>query len=204
MSKLNLSHFKNCPLHGHHTGASCPRCSEAPRQNLPRLLDEREKQSSGSSQQPASALLLPKPSADTGSDTKTTAEQKSPMGEKTIIVHGNPTGKPRQTQRDKWMKRPSVVKYREWADKAREAAGQLPDNPGTVNWTAYFEIPESWSKKKKKLMAGAFHRQKPDRDNVDKCVLDSLFSEDSGIHSGTMQKRWDDGNGPRIEIEIKQ
>lgn len=43
------------------------------------------------------------------------------------------------------------------------------------------------------------HRAKPDRDNIDKALLDALFNDDSGIASGLIEKRWDDGNGPRIE-----
>lgn len=128
------------------------------------------------------------------------------MGEKPtgkFIIHGAPMGKPRMTQRDKWAKRPAVMRYRAWADSARAAAeGHIPENPLTLSWTAYLPIPESWSKAKKKGMAGCFHRQKPDRDNIDKAVLDALFKDDSGIAAGTIVKRWDDGNGPRIEIQI--
>jgi Holliday junction resolvase RusA-like endonuclease len=73
----------------------------------------------------------------------------------------------------------------------------------SVSWVAYFPIPQSWSKKKKAEMAGQLHRQVPDRDNVDKAILDALFKDDSGIAAGHIEKRWDDGNGPRIELEIE-
>ena len=40
------------------------------------------------------------------------------------------------------------------------------------------------------------HRSKPDRDNIDKAVLDVLFAGstggDSGIARGTVEKRWAD------------
>ena len=49
-------------------------------------------------------------------------------------------------------------------------------------------------------MAGALHRAKPDRDNIDKAILDALFTDDSGIAAGHLEKRWDDGGGPRLEI----
>ena len=119
-----------------------------------------------------------------------------------FCILGQPIGKPRMTQKDKWAKRPCVMRYREWADKARIVAGKLPQNPRTVSWTAYFEFPESYSAEKVAQLAGRPHRQKPDRDNVDKALLDSLFAQDCGVSDGTLSKRWDDGNGPRIEVSI--
>ena len=49
-------------------------------------------------------------------------------------------------------------------------------------------------------MRGRIHRAKPDRDNIDKSVLDALMQEDSGVACGLMIKRWDDGEGARLEI----
>jgi Holliday junction resolvase RusA-like endonuclease len=51
-------------------------------------------------------------------------------------------------------------------------------------------------------MSGTLHRQKPDRDNIDKGILDALFKSDCGVAGGTIVKRWDDGKGPRIEIHV--
>jgi len=51
-------------------------------------------------------------------------------------------------------------------------------------------------------MSGQLHRQKPDRDNVDKGILDALWDEDSGIACGYLEKRWEDTDGPRIELII--
>lgn len=118
-----------------------------------------------------------------------------------FTIPGEPIGKPRMTQRDKWAKRPCVLRYREWADKARAAAGGLGD-PTEVSWTAYFQMPKSWSKMKRAEMKGTPHRQKPDRDNVDKAVLDALFKQDCGVAIGFLRKFWDDGNGPRLEVSI--
>lgn len=114
----------------------------------------------------------------------------------------NPMGKPRMTQRDKWAERPCVVAYRDWCDELREAAPELPENPGVVEITAYFAIPESWSKKKKAEMAGQYHREHPDGDNVLKGACDCLFREDKGIYNMVIIKRWDDGRGPRMEIGV--
>lgn len=119
-----------------------------------------------------------------------------------IIIPGPPLGKPRQTQRDKWKKRPAVQKYRAWADLARLCAGVLPPPAiiARLDWKAYFAPPPSWSKKAAAAAIGQLHRQKPDRDNIDKAVLDALFPEDSGIAAGTIAKFWDDV--PRLEITI--
>lgn len=115
-----------------------------------------------------------------------------------------PMGKPRMTQRDKWKKRPVVVRYREWCDKLRAAMPEnLPGNPVSVSWKAYFSMPESWTKKKKAEMKGQHHRQKPDRDNCDKAILDCLWKDDSVIACGSIEKQWDDGQGARIELEIR-
>lgn len=122
-----------------------------------------------------------------------------------ITVHGNPVGKPRMTQRDKWARRPAVMRYRTWADTARAellAAGGIPEGAvvHTVNWSAYIEPPKSWSKKKREYYLGEAHQAKPDRDNIDKAVLDSLFREDQGVAYGHMKKMW--GSPARLEIEI--
>ena len=118
-----------------------------------------------------------------------------------------PIGKPRMTQRDTWKKRPPVVRYHAFKDELRLLVNRTPNLPrilasgevDSLSWTAYMPIPPSWSKRKKAQFAGMLHRAKPDRDNIDKALLDALFNDDSGIASGLIEKRWDDGNGPRIE-----
>ena len=120
---------------------------------------------------------------------------------KKITVNVVPMGKPRMTQRDKWKQRPAVMRYRAFCDQMRlQTSGQIPPDLDNLSWTAYLPIPKSWPKHKRESMAGQLHRQKPDRDNIDKGVLDSLFKEDSGIAAGHIEKRWDDGNGARIEL----
>lgn len=118
-----------------------------------------------------------------------------------IAVYGTPMAKPRMTQRDKWKKRPCVVRYRDWCDRVR-ALGDMPsaDEVVYLSWVAYFEPPKSWSKKKKAAAIGQLHRQRPDRDNIDKAVLDCLYKEDSAIAAGTIRKIWD--TTARIEIFI--
>lgn len=120
-----------------------------------------------------------------------------------FTIEGDPVPAPRMTQRDKWMKRPCVVRYRAWKDKARASAGELPpvETIASVSWLAVFSPPKSWSKKRRAAAIGKLHRSKPDRDNLDKALLDALFPEDSGIAAGTLRKIW--GVAERMEVVIE-
>lgn len=126
-----------------------------------------------------------------------------------FVVPGPPIGKPRMTQQDKWKvgskARPCVAKYRNWADLCRlsfREVGGMPESAIVMDlsWVAMFVPPRTWSKKKKLAAIGTIHRSKPDRDNIDKAVLDSLFKDDSGIGGGTIEKYWD--ATARLEITI--
>lgn len=119
---------------------------------------------------------------------------------KIVTVDLEAKGKPRMTQQDKWKVRDCVGAYRAYADEMRLKIGRVPDNIVGLSWVAYFSMPESWSAAKKAEMAGEIHQQKPDRDNVDKGILDINFKDDSGVAYGSMAKLWDDGQGPRIII----
>ncbi len=112
-------------------------------------------------------------------------------------------GKPRMTRRDKWKKRPNVIRYREFCDQLRLHCTNLPSDPYYLEWIAYFPIPESYSKKKAAELVNTIHQVKPDKDNVDKGIMDALFERDQRIAVGAQEKRWDDGYGPRIVIRVE-
>ena len=129
----------------------------------------------------------------------------------TITFNLKPMGKPRMTRRDSWAKRPCVLRYWEFKDALNAILSETEQHSDAFNmvnygdvyrvdWVAYFPMAKSWSKKKKSLFTGQAHRQKPDRDNVDKAILDAIFKDDSVISDGRLSKRWDDGAGARIEI----
>lgn len=121
----------------------------------------------------------------------------------TYVIEIEPIGKPRMTRADKWKQRTCVVNYRLFADKLRAALNRTTKYdraPLRLNLNAYLALPDSWSKKKKTEHLGQPHRQKPDIDNITKAVFDSLFEDDSAIAGGTINKFWDDGRGPRLEI----
>ena len=116
-----------------------------------------------------------------------------------ITIPISPVGKPRMTQRDKWYKRDCVQRYWDFCEAMRlYARNKVPVDTDNLSWIVYFPIPKSWSKKKQAEMAGKYHRQKPDRDNIDKAIMDALLKEDCAVAKGSTEKRWDDGYGPRI------
>lgn len=135
--------------------------------------------------------------------TKRVITPKQTKGTWRFVIPGAPMGKPRMTNRDRWAKRPAVQRYWIWKDHAKSCAPKgMTDSPLIVSWTAYIPIPKSWSPKKRVVYEGTLHQSKPDRDNIDKGILDALFSSDACVAGGTIIKRWDDGKGPRIEIEV--
>lgn len=114
-------------------------------------------------------------------------------------------GKPRQTRRDKWAKRPAVVRYRAWCDKLRAAvpAEWRFAAPVVFSWVAYIACPKSYGKSRSEALAGKPHRQKPDRDNCDKALMDALWEHDERVAVGSMAKYWDDGMGERIILTAR-
>ena len=125
------------------------------------------------------------------------------MPELKFTIEADPMGAPRMSQRDRWAQRPCVMRYRAWKDKARAAAGKLPsaENILSVSWLAVFTPPASWSKKRRAQAMGELHRTRPDRDNIDKALLDALFPADQAIAKGTIEKRW--GFPERMEVVIE-
>lgn len=110
--------------------------------------------------------------------TRSTCMRRDGTGFITLVLPGDPIGKPRQTRRDRWQRRACVVRYRAWADALRALARELPaDPPARVDVTAHMELPASWSKAKKAELAGKPHRAKPDVDNIAKAVLDALWPD---------------------------
>ncbi|MDY4380363.1 RusA family crossover junction endodeoxyribonuclease [Pectobacterium brasiliense] len=108
-----------------------------------------------------------------------------------------PLGKPRMTQRDKWQKRPPVLRYRAFCDEVRLNKITLPESGWHV--TFVLPMPPSWSKKKRAEMNGKPHQQKPDKDNLEKALLDAIFDDDSRVWDGRVSKVW--GESGQIIID---
>jgi Holliday junction resolvase RusA-like endonuclease len=123
------------------------------------------------------------------------------MNSRTCYVY--PIGKPRMTRRDKWAKRPAVLKYRIFADALRTCMEGIDlSDVIFLGVVAYLPFPASYGAKKREALAGKPHREKPDFDNVLKAVADALVDEDKGIALSSFRKYWEDDKGPRLEITI--
>lgn len=149
--------------------------------------------------------LSPKVGAVRG-EAPTQVVALAPGSSKWFVVPGLPIAKPRGTQSDKWKTdgardekrrtRSCVKRYHDWVNEARRCAGQLPTNPQRLDVIAYFPLT-------KKAKHGLPHVVRPDSDNILKAVADGLFPKnDAMIHEMRIKKRYDDGNGPRVEITI--
>ncbi|MGL6296063.1 MAG: RusA family crossover junction endodeoxyribonuclease [Plesiomonas sp.] len=110
-----------------------------------------------------------------------------------------PNTKPRMTRSDKWKKRTPVMQYRSFKDEVRHHGVVLPQNYHVI---FVIPMPKSWSKKKKVQMHGQPNRQIPDKDNLEKALLDALYEQDCGMWDGRVTKVWG-YLGEIIVIEIE-
>ena len=109
------------------------------------------------------------------------------------------------TQRDKWKKRPSVLRYRAFCDEVRARGVVIPEYPA---FRFVLPMPKSWSQKKQAEMDGTPHKQRPDLDNLVKALFDAVYAEDAHMHCFYAEKRWgrsgqiwiDDMGGP-LELD---
>lgn len=99
-----------------------------------------------------------------------------------------PVPKPRMTKSDAWKERPCVVQYWAFKDKVRELGIKV--NESWDHITFVLPMAKSWSKKRKKEMNWKPHQKKPDKDNLEKALLDSLFEEDKHIWDSRVSKIW--------------
>jgi Holliday junction resolvase RusA-like endonuclease len=95
-----------------------------------------------------------------------------------------PIGKPRMTQRDKWMKRPPVVRYHLYCQHLALLCNECNYKvEETLSLTFVLTMPKSWSNKKRLSMDGKPHQSKPDLDNLIKAFKDALCEDDSFVHT---------------------
>lgn len=108
--------------------------------------------------------------------------------------------KPRMTQSDRWKKRPIVLKYRAYKDELRAFKVQL-DMEVFYHIIFIMPIPKSWSAKKRSENWYRPHQQTPDKDNLEKGILDALFNDDARAWDGRVTKVW--GPAPYIIISTR-
>lgn len=99
-----------------------------------------------------------------------------------------PVPKPRMTRRDKWEKRPCVLRYFAFKDECRLKKVELSEDGNKIIFV--MPMPKSWSLKKKRAMDGSPHQQKPDADNLLKAIYDAVFDDDAKVWRMYCEKRW--------------
>lgn len=119
-------------------------------------------------------------------------------------VHGEVVPAPRMTRRDRFAKRPCVVRYFECRDRISRAIFRSGGLPGGLvlflSVHAAIEMPNSWSKKKKDAMDGRLHRHGKDSDNILKTVMDAIWKNDSSVSASLVIKTW--GRESMLELGI--
>jgi Holliday junction resolvase RusA-like endonuclease len=128
-----------------------------------------------------------------------------------FVVQGQPHGKgrPRASTRGGFVRLYTDLMTRNYealvAKQAALAMGDFDilDTPVAVRINAYYNIPISWSKKKKaQALAGEIAPGKPDLDNVCKSLLDPIqgiiFGDDKSVVKLTIEKRF--SYQPRVEV----
>lgn len=123
-------------------------------------------------------------------------------------IPATPIGMPRMVRGDRWKVRKCVAVYRAFADRARLIVTghhhrKLEEPVLGLYVTAWFPLPESWSRAQKLRAAGGPHRQRPDGDNILKGVADALLAEDGQVAVMRCAKRWcRPGEAARVEVVI--
>lgn len=99
-----------------------------------------------------------------------------------------PVPAPRQVGRDAYNPSPPVIRYRAYRDELRLRRVQVP----TPFYHGIFvmPMPPSWASSKRTASHGQPHTQKPDRDNLEKALLDSCFEDDAHVWNGQTTKLW--------------
>lgn len=131
-----------------------------------------------------------------------------------FTIYGEPVGKgrPRFARRGNFVQTYTPEKTRQYEKKVRDAYREKydvafsPEASLAVHITAYFGVPKSASKAKRKEMLDGYKRptKKPDADNCSKIILDSLngvcWSDDTQVVTLHMEKWY--GEEPRVEVFI--
>lgn len=106
------------------------------------------------------------------------------------VLDVTPTAAPRQSPRDKWKPSKAVQVYRAFRDEIGYKIDELPADFFHVFFL--LPMPPSWSDKKKSETVGWPHTQKPDKDNLEKGLVDAVYRnrDDAHIWNGASTKLW--------------
>lgn len=103
------------------------------------------------------------------------------------VYNITPVPQPRMVRSDKWAKRPRVLRYFAFRQECKLKKVWLPENYHVI---FVMPMPKSWSLKKCEQMNGQPHKAKPDKDNLEKALLDAVHADDAGVWDGRATKVW--------------
>lgn len=127
-----------------------------------------------------------------------------------FCIPGPPQGKerPRFTRSGYAYTPPKTKEYEALVRSCwqQQSGVRFPDGvPVKATVKAFFQIPQSLSKKRRSLLMGAPHTKKCDIDNLLKAVFDSLntyaYADDSSVYSVVAEKHYSDS--PRVEVVLE-
>jgi len=129
-----------------------------------------------------------------------------------FVVHGQPKAQPRARSRVGFRGVYNPPTAKGWKELVYAAAcAQRQEKPleGPLRVDLWFYMPRPKSKSRKKDPDGPiWHIAKPDRDNLDKAVLDAitqsgLWTDDCIVCDGRISKMYHEKDGvPRVRVEI--
>lgn len=130
-----------------------------------------------------------------------------------FTVPGQPVGqgRPRFARRGKYVATYDPKKSRNYKSLVtmccqRAYSGKPIDCPTEVHISAYFEVPKSYSKKRREecLIGHEFPTKKPDIDNIIKGILDAMngvaYADDKNIICIQAMKWY--AKVPKVEVEV--
>lgn len=126
-----------------------------------------------------------------------------------VVGHPEPQPRPRACKRGRRVGVYNPTSADEWKARIIRAAraswdGQPFDGPVACELTFGFQRPKSHARMK---APPCWHTSKPDRDNLEKAVLDALttagvWGDDAQVAAGSIEKRWSD-DLPGVSVCIK-
>jgi len=135
------------------------------------------------------------------------------MKEYTIVISENPVPalRPKVSGKCRWYSEPYKSYKKLLEDKVCDSVlgnkSLLFERYEPISIQIVYEmpIPSSLSKKKRDSMVGMYHTKKPDLDNLDKAILDSLsgqvFYDDGQVVSLSSTKKY--SNEPKTIVVIR-
>lgn len=144
-----------------------------------------------------------------------------------FVILGHPFGKERPRGTKFSMQPYTPKRTKDYEKRVREAStkqGKMIEGPLKVDIKAYFEVPKSYTKKRRATcLAGLeYPTKKPDKDNIEKIVLDGMnpvyklnkathkrelkadgfYLDDKQVVNGTTIKLY--GEPARVEVTVTE